>query len=259
MTDEPQLPEAELAALADGSLPSGQRERLRARIEGSPELAAALADQQRAVTMLRALDEPAPAALHARIRELTDGAAAPWRAARWRRPLFIPAATALAVAIAALVVLIGGAGTTKPTIPETARLALAAATSPAPGEDAAHRNQLRLAVDGIAFPYYERADGWTATGARSDRLQGRRVVTVFYRGHGMRVGYAIVSGAPLPNSGGRAVRRFGVAYWLHQVDGAQLVSWRQAGHTCVIAGRSVSQSTLVSLASAEEREAAGQS
>jgi hypothetical protein len=254
MTDEPQLPEAELAALADGSLPSGEREQLRARTEGSPQLAQALAEQQRAVAMLRALDEPAPAALHARIRELTDGTAAPRRAARWRRPLFLPAATALAVAVAALVVLIGGGSTATPSVPQTARLALAAATMPAPVEDAAHRDQLRLEVGGIAFPYYARSAGWEATGARTDTLRGRRVVTVFYRASGMRVGYAIVSGAPLPDSGGTLVTHAGAAYWLHRADGAQLISWRQGGHTCVIAGRGVRAATLLSLAS-EEREA----
>src|SRR5450755_3148481 len=109
MTDQSQLPEAELAALADGSLPADRRAQLRARIEASPELAAALGEQERTVTMLRALDEPAPAGLRDRVREMTDGAAqtrGPRRAARWRRSLFVPAATALAVAVAALVVLL---------------------------------------------------------------------------------------------------------------------------------------------------------
>ena len=114
MTDETQLPEAELAALADGSLPAERRAQLRARIDASPELAAALSEQERAVTMLRALDEPAPAALHARVREMTDGAATPLRAPRWRRSLFVPAATALAVAVAALVVLLEAAAARRP-------------------------------------------------------------------------------------------------------------------------------------------------
>jgi len=106
MTDQSQLPEAELAALADGSLPADQRARLRARIEASPELASALTVQERAVTMLRALDEPAPSTLRARVREMTDGAAQtarPRRAWHWRRSLFVPVTTALAVAVAALV------------------------------------------------------------------------------------------------------------------------------------------------------------
>jgi hypothetical protein len=258
MTDESQLPEAELAALADGSLPAQRRAQLRARIDASPELAAALGEQERAVTMLRALDEPAPAALHARVRELTDRPAAKvsrTRAARWRRSLFVPAATALAVAVAALVVALGGGGSAAPTIPQTARLALSAATSPAPPEDAAHRNLLSLRFDGIAFPYYGRTAGWKTTGTRRDSLGGRRVVTVFYAAHGTRVGYSIVSGSPLPVGGGTLVARGGVRYWLQRRAGAQLVTWRQSGHTCVIAGRGVGRETLLGLATAEEIKA----
>jgi hypothetical protein len=257
MTDETQLPEAELAALADGSLPAERRARLRAWIDTSPELAAALTEQERAVTMLRALDEPAPAALHARVREMTDGAATPLRAPRWRRSLFVPAATALAVTVAALVVLLGGSGgASAPTVPQTAHLALAAATSPAPAEDAAHRDLLRLRVGGIAFPYYGRTAGWEATGARTDTLGGRRVVTVFYTAHGHRVGYAIVGGAPLAAGGGKLVTEGGVSYWLQRTRGAELITWRQAGHTCVIAGRKVGTGTLLELAAAEEIQAA---
>jgi anti-sigma factor RsiW len=259
MTDQSQLPEAELAALADSSLPADRRAQLRARIEASPELAAALGEQERAVRMLRALDEPAPAALRARVRELTDGAAqtrGPRRVARWRRSLFVPAATALAVAVAALVVLLGSNGSSAPTVPQTARLALAAATSPAPREDPADNDRLLLRVGGLAFPYYGLTAGWNATGARTDSIGGRQVVTVFYTAHGHRVGYAIVSGAPLPAGGGTLVTRGDVTYWLQRIRGAQVITWRQAGHTCVIAGRTVKPRTLLSLASEEEKQAA---
>ncbi len=260
MTDQSQLPEGELAALADGSLPAERRAQLRARIEASPELAAALAEQERAVTMLHALDEAAPAALRDRVHEMTDGAPRTTgraRAPRWRRSLFVPAATALAVAVAALVVLLGsGGGSSAPTVSQTAHLALAAATSPAPAEDPAHRGLLRLRVGGLAFPYYGRSAGWEATGARTDTIGGRRIVTVFYTGRGHRVGYAIVSGAPLGIGGGTLVTRGGVTYWLQHAHGAKLITWRQGGHTCVIAGRRVNPRTLLALASAEEKQAA---
>ena len=258
MTDQSQLPEAELAALADGSLPADRRAQLRARIEASPELAAALGEQERAVTMLRALDEPAPAALRDRVREMTDEGAqtrGPRRTARWRRSLFVPAATALAVAVAALVVLLSGGESSSPTVPQTAHLALAAATSPAPPEDPAHPGLLRLRVGRLAFPYYGRT-GWEATGARTDTLSGRRIAIVFYTARGHRVGYAIVSGAPLPAGGGTLVTRGDVTYWLQHAHGAELITWRQAGHTCVIAGHRVSPRTLLALASAEELQAA---
>jgi anti-sigma factor RsiW len=259
MTDQSQLPEAELAALADGSLPADRRAQLRAQIEASPELASALTEQERAVTMLRALDEPAPAALRARVREMTDGAernAGPRRAWRWRRSLFVPAATALAVAVAALIVLLGSGGSSAPTVPQTAHLALAAATAPAPAEDPAHSGQLRLRVGGIAFPYYGHSAGWEATGVRTDAIGGRRIVTVFYMEQGHRVGYAIVSGAPLAVGGGKVIMEGGVSYRVQHTGSALLITWRQGGHTCVIAGQRVNSATLLALASAEERQAA---
>jgi hypothetical protein len=257
MTDDSQLPEAELAALADGSLPADQRQQLRARIDSSTELAAALSEQERAVTMLRALDDAAPASLRGEVDALINGGARAIRPARsgwrWRRSLFMPAATALAIVIAALVVALGGSSHA-PTVPQTARLALAASTMPAPTEDAAHPGLLRLRVDGLAFPYYGRSAGWEATGARTDSLGGRKVLTVFYtvRG-GDRVGYSIVSGSPLAVSGGTVIKPDGVPYTVQRVGAARFVTWQRNGHTCVIAGRSVSASTLLALAETEEQ------
>jgi hypothetical protein len=60
---------AELAALADGSLPPERRAAVEARVAGSAELADRLAEQQRAVALARAVasEVEAPAALRARI------------------------------------------------------------------------------------------------------------------------------------------------------------------------------------------------
>jgi hypothetical protein len=74
---------AELAALADGSLAPEHRAALEARVAASSELAERLAEQQRAVALMRtAADEvEAPAALRARIeaRRRTPRAWAPGR------------------------------------------------------------------------------------------------------------------------------------------------------------------------------------
>jgi len=246
MFHEPRHPEAELARLADGSLPADRELRLRARVEGSSELAAALSEQQRAVSLLAALNVPAPPALRARIHNQTAAATTSRRHRRPRRTLVLTAATALAAT--AVVVLAGGAPP-PPTIPQTARLALAAATIPAPPRDSAHSDQLRLRDAGIPFPYWGKA-GWETTGARIDTLDGRRIVTVFYKDAAdVKVGYAIVSGPALHAVTGtsRTVRH--VRFTLRRQGHAELVTWQRDGHTCVLAGPSMAYGKLLSLAS----------
>jgi hypothetical protein len=140
-------------------------------------------------------------------------------------------------------------GRCPPTIAQTARLALASATIPAPQPDSAHSDQLRLRGAGIPFPYWGKA-GWETAGARIDTLDGRRIVTVFYKDAAdVEVGYAIVSGPALRAITGtsRTVRR--VRFTLRRQGHAELVTWQRDGHTCVLAGPPMAYSTLLSLAS----------
>lgn len=252
MTDELNAPEGELTRLADGSLPADREADLLAQIRQSPELTAALAEQERAVSMLRTLDEPAPAALRARLDELT-GTTTWRRAPRWRRVFVLPGATAIAAAAAAVVILVSGGGAA-PTVPVAARLALASATLPAPAVNPNSNGDLALRAAGIPFPAWGPQRGWTASGARTDNVNGRTITTVFYTGrHGGRIGYAITDGAPLSGVHGDSVTRYGVRFTLQRSGPANLVTWVRSGHTCVIAGRSVSYATLLALATADER------
>jgi hypothetical protein len=258
MTDERTHPEGELTRLADGSLPADQQAELLDQIRQSPELTAALAEQKRAVTMLRALDEPAPAALRAHVDELTGatagGSTSSRRAPRWRRAFVLPGATAIAAAVAAVVILVSG-GTTPPTVPVATRFALASATLPAPAVDPNQAKNLALSAAGIPFPAWGPQKGWTADGARTDTVEGRRITTVFYKGrNGGRIGYAITNGAPLTGVHGQTVSHDGVRFTLQRSDGASVISWVRSGHTCVIAGRSVSDAALLHLAMADESE-----
>jgi hypothetical protein len=254
MTDQPQFPEAELARLADGTLPAEREAELRARMEGSPELASALEEQRRAVSMLRAIDEPAPDSLRARIEAETSASRDRRRRApaRWRPSLVLPAATALALVVAVLVVVISGSSSA-PSVPQTVRVTLAAATLPAPPRDADDQYVLQLGVGGIHFPNWRSTTGWTTAGARRDTIDGRHVVTVFYTGQrGQRVGYAIISGAPLATGGGSTLRSGGVTYTFQRHGATRLVTWVRSGHTCVIAGRRVDAGTLLALAKADD-------
>lgn len=92
---------AELAALADGSLAPERRPAVQARIAASPELAHRLAEQERAVELVRsaASEVEAPAALRARI----EGQRSARRVPGSRR--FVLAGAAATVVLAVVVVL----------------------------------------------------------------------------------------------------------------------------------------------------------
>ena len=99
---------AELAALADGSVAPERRAELEARIEASPILADRLAEQERAVALLRGAGDEveAPAGLRARLDAQRSA-----RTVRTPRRLALGGVAAAAVAAAAIVaVVVVGSG-----------------------------------------------------------------------------------------------------------------------------------------------------
>lgn len=248
MTTRPTPTESELAALADGSLEPERRERLLEQAQLSPELREALAEQQRALQMTGALQERAPAAVHARVQALVP-ASRPRRGFPSAPRLGLAAAAATALTAAALVVSsIGGGGATG--LQQAAALTLSPPTMSAPAESPMRHNQLAVSVDGVAFPYWRERFGWRSAGARVDRIDGRSVTTVFYsNAHGRRIGYAIVSGPAWATHGGTVTWWAGVPYRLLTHDGATVVAWPRGGRLCVVSGRDVSAATLLHLAS----------
>ena len=116
---------AELAALADGSLPPERRAVLEARVAASSELADRLAEQERAVTLTRtaSAEVEAPPALRARIQAQ-------------RRPRRMPVSRRLGAggaAAAVAVVVVIGLAVFRSSSSETRFQAALAATSLAPG------------------------------------------------------------------------------------------------------------------------------
>ncbi len=214
------------------------------------------------IEYVRSNDVRAPDELHRKVDALVK-ARSP--AARWRlsadregptgRSRFaLGFAATIAIAAVLVVVVAGGlrgGGSATPSVRQTAALTLRAATTPAPAESTSRHGQLSVAVDGVAFPYWEDHFGWRSTGARSDRLDGRTVTTVFYEdARGRRLGYAIVAGTPAPpTSGGTVIWRDGVPYRLLSENGAHVITWLRDGHLCVVSGRGVDNATLLRLAS----------
>jgi len=209
------------------------------------------------IELIRSIDVPAPEELHRRVQALVAE-----RPARGRRRLFaasapsrtwrLAGASAILAAVAvALVLGLAGNGSPQLSVRQTMALTLRPATMAAPGRNPRARTQLTAAVDGIAFPYWDDRFGWRSAGARTDRLDGRTVTTVFYaNSRGQRIGYAIVAGTPAPNASGGVVSwRRGTPYRLLTQDGMHLVTWRRDGRLCVVTGRGVDSATLLALAS----------
>jgi anti-sigma-K factor RskA len=142
----------ELAALADGTLAAERRAELEARVAASSELVELLAEQQRAVTLIRdAADEvEAPAALRARIEAQAHG-----RRVETPRHLLVIAASATAV----LVVAIGLSMFRAEGSPEQFRAALApTALLPDAGGDATltkTSSGWRIELDATGLPRLE--------------------------------------------------------------------------------------------------------
>jgi hypothetical protein len=202
---------------------------------------------------IRALEAVrAPASLHRSLEELVHSAPS-----RRRRRALAPAmrlagvGALAAAAVAALVLALGGSSTHAPTALEAAQVALAPASLASPAENPSRHGVLEASVEGVSFPYWGGEHGWPAVGARSDRLDGRAITTVFYAArNGKRVGYAIVAGRPLAApTGGTVLQRGGVRFAVLDSAGATVVVWQEAGHTCILAARGVPAPTLLRLVS----------
>jgi hypothetical protein len=216
------------------------------------------------VELVRSVDVPAPDSLHRRVESLMARRARERKTASQRLialvyrslgsgPRLALAGTGAAVAVAlALALSLGGGRASGPGLREAAAVTRLPATASAPQESHARHAALLAAVDNVSFPYWQDRLGWRATGARTDRVGGREITTVFYANrHGRHVGYAIVAGLPAPPvSGGQRAWRGGTAYTLLREQGAPVVTWQRAGHMCVLTGgRGVDAATLLHLAS----------
>ena len=257
---------AELSAFADGTLDPERREAARARIDASPELTELLARERHVVALLheaRARDR-APAALRARLEQAGER---PRRRRAWPaglnlrptaglRPRIALAGVAGLAALALALALVLPAGTPgSPTVSEAAALALRGPTAPAPSPDPGNpRGQLDQRVGEIYFPNWGRSLGWRAIGLRVDQLGQRHAITVFYAWLGRTLAYTILDLPALAQPGHAEVRRVrGVTLQSFVAGGRTIVTWRRAGHTCVLSATAVPAPVLEGLAAASGR------
>jgi hypothetical protein len=234
---------AELAALADGSLPAERRAAVEARVAASPRLQALLAEQRNALAAVRGRGERASPGLHRRIGTLGREARRP---APRRLAVALAAATLLA---AALLIAIPGSEPGTPSLAEAAALNGREPAAHAQPPRPAARGRLVTRAAGLAYPDWSSEYGWRPAGVRHDRLGDRDTTTVFYAKGGRRIGYTIVSGAALSRPRAARISKEGSVVYLLEVDGRPVVTWLRRGHTCVLGGDRVRHATLLELAS----------
>jgi len=228
---------ADLAALADGTLPAARREEVEARVAASPDLQELLARQQQALAAVGTLEsDREPPSLRAALET---------RRRRLVRPRFAFAGVLAAVAVVvAAVSLTGGPGA--PTVADAAELASRPPTGPAPRVVG---SRLGVDVQGLAFPELGEAYGWRPVGVRRGRVDGRDAVVVYYAKGRQRVAYAIVGRPTLTRpTSWKPTTVDGVRYQTLRLGDKLVVTWQRAGHTCVLVG-DASRPELLNLAS----------
>jgi len=233
----------ELAALADGSLDEPRRTELEAEVAVDPALAAALAEQQRAVSLIRgaAAEVEAPLALRERI-ERDRGRVV--RAPVGRRRPWLPSVALAGVAATVLAVVVALSG--GPTVDDAAAFAGRTPTGAAPAVDGA---LLRASESGMVFPAWAEKFGWEATGTRRGEVDGRSATTVYYAKDGKSLAYTIVSGDALDGpDASRTVTVEGTPVDLIRAGGKPAVTWERGGHTCLLTGMGVPAAKLAALA-----------
>jgi anti-sigma factor RsiW len=242
---------ADLARLADGTLPADRRAEVEARVAASPQLSSIVARQGIALEALRGTTEiGAPARLRAHV-DRRRGAGREARGGRRRFAIgrsVAGVAAAAAVGLALILVLPSGFSGA-PSVADAASLAEKPPTQPAPTAVPGTPALLRAEVDDVPFPNYAAKFGWKPVGAREDDPSARDATTVYYERGGHMIAYTIVSGDPLdPPSDARETNRGGIEYRTFRDDGRVAVTWERDGHTCVLSGEAVRPAELLTLA-----------
>jgi anti-sigma factor RsiW len=237
---------ADLARLADGTLPPERRAEVEASVAASPELSRAFQTQAVALDGLQQAnrDTGAPARLRAQLERKQNRRR--WRplTGTWRGALAAGTAAVLALAL-----VLPGILSESLSVAEASAFAEKPATQGAPAGVPGTPQLLRAKVDDVPFPNYAKKFGWTAAGRREDYSSGRDAKTVYYRHDGKSIGYTIVAGRALGQpSNARLTRLGGVDYRIFRHDDRTVVTWERGGHTCVLSAKGVPATELVALA-----------
>jgi hypothetical protein len=237
---------AELSALADGTLDPARRAEVQARISASPELTALYERERRVVGVLhQSRGVRAPAQLRARIQAERPS---PRTRARRRTGYVSALAGALAAVVLAMILILPAGTPGGPSVSQAAALAALGPAGAAPQPDRATPAKLKTQIQDVYFPNWATRFGWRAVGQRTDHIDGRIAVTVYYDWRGKRLAYTIVGAPALTAPGAQVTTLNGTQLRTLPLHGRQVVTWRRAGHTCVLSGSGVTAAELQQLA-----------
>ena len=234
---------ADLAAAADGTLPPARQAELEAMAEADPDLAAALDEQRRAVTLIQgaAAEIRAPLALRERLENERVRAAKPAPRRRW----FSIALAGAAAAAVFLAVLFAAPG--RPDRRGRRRVRRPARDGRrAHGERPAARHRAeRRRLPGVGGEVRLGGDRHADTG----EIDGREATTVYYEKEGKTLAYTIVSGDALDTPDDTTtIEVEGTPVEVFRADGTPAATWERDGHTCVLLGDGVEDAKLAELA-----------
>jgi hypothetical protein len=166
------------------------------------------------------------------------------------RPAFGGALVAGLAAIVLTLVLVLPAGAPgAPSVSQAAALALRGSVAPAPAADPADPiDKLGRSVGHVYFPNWASTLGWRAVGQRVDQVNGRLAIIVYYERRGRQIAYTVLAAPALSQPQALISRIDGTELRTLRRNGRLVVTWRRAGHTCVLSGAGVSASELQKLA-----------
>jgi hypothetical protein len=218
---------------------------VRERIAASPELTERFEREVEALDALRALrSDRAPARLRMSVGKRPE----PARRPRFRLAYGGTLAGAVAAVVAALVLLLPGGGPGGLSVADAAALALKGpAMGPPMPDNSQAGHKLGQDVGEVYFPNWSRLH-WTAVGQRVDRPGHRLAITVYYKAQNRWVAYTILDGPALRWPGTTRSSLHGVQLQSFTSGKRTIVTWRRAGHTCVLSGVGVPASVLARLA-----------
>ncbi len=239
--------QADLSALADGTIDPARRAEVEARIAQSPELTALYERERRFVELVHRANQQtrAPLGLRERIEAQRPS---PGKRARRRFGYAGGLAAAVAAVVLALVLLLPGGSPGAPSVSEAAGLATLGATQAAPMPDPSNPIKLGTDVEEVYFPNWEKRFDATAVGQRSDEIAGRPATTVFYRMNGKTIAYTIVGQPALSGSPSKESWLQGTELWTFEHNGRQIVTWKRDGRTCILSSSDLAPNQLQKLA-----------